>query len=73
MMLFGYAGNRNSVWSIEANTAPERLQPQFGSLRIEGKTPMAQALKSSPIRLVGALEGGGEMTLSFTRLVENPD
>lgn len=73
MMLFGYAGNRNSVWSIEANTAPQRLQPQFGSLRIEGKSPMAQALKSSPIRLVGALESGGDMTLSFTRLVENPD
>lgn len=70
-MSFGYAGNRNSVWMVEARMAPERVQPQFGSLRVEGKSPLAQALKSSPIRSVGALEFGGEMTISFTRVVPN--
>jgi hypothetical protein len=69
-MSFGYAGNRNSVWTIEVRTAPERVQPQFGSLRVEGKSPLAQALKSSPIRSVGALEFGGEMTISFRRVVQ---
>lgn len=69
-MSFGYAGNRNSVWSVEVRTAPERTTPQFGSLRVEGKSPLAQLLKSSPIRSMGALEFGGEMTFSFARAAQ---
>ncbi len=66
-MSFGYAGNRNSPWLVDLRAVPEREQSQVGALRIEGKGPLAQALKSSPIRMVGALELGGELTLTFRR------
>ncbi len=68
-MSFGYAGERNSGWLVTVRTAPETEQGQVGSLRVEGKNPLAQALKSSPIRTVGPLETGGELTVAFRRAV----
>jgi hypothetical protein len=72
-MSFGYAGNRNSSWLVGLRMAPSEEQPQVGALRIEGRNALAQALKASPIRAVGALSLGGEMTLTFRRLVAVPN
>jgi hypothetical protein len=49
--------------------APAEEQSQVGALRIEGKNPLAQALKASPIRAVSGLSRGGELTMTFRRLV----
>jgi hypothetical protein len=68
-MSFGYAGNRNSTWLVALRMAPAEEQTQVGALRIEGKNALAQALKASPIRAVGPLSRGGELTMSFRRLV----
>jgi hypothetical protein len=68
-MSFGYAGNRNSTWLVELRSAPEGERSQVGSLRVEGRNPLANALKSSPIRAMGPLFSGGELTLTFRRLV----
>jgi hypothetical protein len=67
-MSFGYAGNRNSQWLVALRMAPAEEQNQVGALRVEGRNPLAQALKASPIRAVGPLGRGGEMTLTFRRL-----
>ena len=68
-MSFGYAGNRNSTWLVALRMAPAEEQLQVGALRIEGKNALAQALKASPIRAVGPLSLGGELTMTFRRLV----
>lgn len=68
-MSFGYAGSQNSMWLVEFRNAPSEEQSQVGALRIEGDSPLARALKSSPMRTVGPLGRGGETTLSFRRLV----
>jgi len=70
MMSFGYTGDRNTAWRLDLRTSPATTQLQVGSLRIEGKGALAQALKSSPIRAVGALERGGEAVMTFTLLPE---
>jgi hypothetical protein len=72
-MSFGYAGNRNSTWLVALRMAPTEEQSQVGALRVEGKNTLAQALKASPIRAVGALSRGGELTMTFRRLVAAPD
>lgn len=64
-MSFGYAGGRNLPLLVVVRTAPTEEQPQIGALRVEGKGPLAQALKSSPIRTVGPLERGGELTITI--------
>ena len=64
-MSFGYAGERNSRFLVVVRTAPAEEQQQLGALRVEGRGPLAQALKSSPIRTVGPLERGGELTVTF--------
>lgn len=56
------------MWLMELRAAPAVEQGQVGALRIEGRHPLAQALKSSPIRAAGPLAGGGELTMSFRRL-----
>ncbi len=71
-MSFGYVGERNSRWLVTVRTAPEQEQSQVGALRVEGKNLLAQALKSSPIRTVGPLETGGELTVSFRREAPAP-
>ncbi|HET9064691.1 MAG TPA: hypothetical protein VFN22_02565 [Gemmatimonadales bacterium] len=68
MMSFGYTGDRKTAWRLDLKTSPATTQLQVGSLRIEGKGALAQALKSSPIRAVGALERGGEAVMTFTLL-----
>lgn len=68
-MSFGYAGHRNSTWLVALRMAPAEEQSQVGALRIEGKNALAQALKASPIRAVGPLSRGGELTMTFRRLV----
>lgn len=68
MMSFGYAGDRNTVWRLDLTTSPATTEMQVGSLRITGNGTLAQALKSSPIRTVGALERGGEAVMTFTLL-----
>lgn len=68
-MSFGYAGNRNSTWLVELRSAPTGEQNQLGALRVEGRSPLANALKASPIRAMGPLATGGELTLHFRRLV----
>jgi hypothetical protein len=68
-MSFGYAGNRNTTWLVALRMAPAEEQSQVGALRIEGKNPLAQALKASPIRAVSGLSRGGELTMTFRRLV----
>ncbi|HRP07715.1 MAG TPA: hypothetical protein PLL69_04440 [Gemmatimonadales bacterium] len=67
-MSFGYAGERNTAWLVALRSNPETEQGQVGSFRVEGKNPLAQALKSSPIRSMGPVSGGGELTLTFRRL-----
>lgn len=67
-MSFGYAGSRNTIWLVALRLAPESEQGQVGSLRVEGKNTLAQALKSSPIRSMGPISRGGELTLTFQRL-----
>lgn len=69
LMSFGYAGNRNSTWLVELRSAPATEQNQLGALRVEGRNPLATLLKSSPIRTVGPLASGGELTMTFRRLV----
>lgn len=71
MMSFGYTGDRNTVWRLDLKTSPATTELQVGSLRITGKGALAQALKSSPIRAVGALERGGETVMTFTLLPES--
>lgn len=55
------------VWQAELAFAPEWSRPLVGSLRVEGKGDLAQALKASPIRFVGPLYRGGGGKLSFRR------
>lgn len=64
-MSFGYAGGRNIPLLVVVRTAPAEEQQQIGALRVEGRGPLAQALKSSPIRTVGPLERGGELTVTI--------
>jgi hypothetical protein len=64
-MSFGYAGDGNARFEVVVRTAPAEEQNQLGALRVEGRNPLAQALKSSPIRTVGPLELGGELTVTF--------
>jgi hypothetical protein len=64
-MSFRYAGDRGSQWRLELKMSPATEQPQLGSLRVAGKGPLAQALKSSPIRDLGGFETGGEALMTF--------
>lgn len=64
-MSFGYTGEHDRAWRLDLVITSETTESQVGSLRIEGKGPLAQALKSSPIRAVGALEQGGEAVMTF--------
>lgn len=67
-MSFGYAGARSTNWQGSLETTPAETHAMIGSLRIEGKSPLSKALKSSPIRAVGPIETGGTGRFLF-RLV----
>jgi hypothetical protein len=61
-------GLRNlGMWQTELELAPQWSQPLVGSLRVEGKGDLANALKASPIRFVGPLYRGGGAKLRFRR------
>jgi hypothetical protein len=61
-------GLRNlGIWQTELELAPQWSQPLVGSLRVEGKGDLANALKASPIRFVGPLYRGGGAKLRFRR------
>ncbi len=64
-MSFGYTGERDSRWTVDLRWAPAAEQRQIGSLRVAGKGPLAQALKSSPVRNLSGYETGGEALITF--------
>jgi hypothetical protein len=66
-MSFGYAGARTTLWGVEIETAPGQERTAIGSLRVEGKNDLANALKGSPVRAIGAAELGGRTTVTFRR------
>lgn len=67
MMSFGYAGARTTVWGVEIETAPGHQRTAIGSLRVEGKNDLANALKGSPVRAIGLADLGGRTTVTFRR------
>ena len=67
-MSFGYAGGRSTNWQGSLETTPAETHVMIGSLRIEGKSLLSKALKTSPIRAVGPIETGGTGRFLF-RLV----
>lgn len=67
MMSFGYAGGRTTTWMVELEQAPGSERSLVGTLRVEGKSDLAKALKASPVRAVSAAELGGRTTLTFRR------
>lgn len=60
-------GLRGGVWNVGVALSPAWSRPVVGSLRVEGKGDLAQALKSSPIRFVGPFYRGGGGELRFSR------
>ncbi len=70
-MSFGYGGERSADWSVQLQAAPDSTRPMVGALRIDGKSSLAKALKSSPIREVGPWEGGGSVDLVFQRVTSH--
>jgi hypothetical protein len=58
------APGRKSGWVRGTLTiAPEVSMPMVGSLRVQGKDPMARAFQASPIRFVGPCYEGGSGAL----------
>lgn len=66
-MTLGYAGARNTYWKVSLEQAPGHERNLIGSLRIEGKSDLANAMKSSPVRAVSPAALGGRTTMSFER------
>ncbi len=52
-------GDGNRLWTVEFNAAPTGITALAGSLRIQGKGALADALTASPIRLIGNSSTGG--------------
>lgn len=67
-MTLGYAGVRNTFWLVSLEQSPGHERNLIGSLRIEGKSDLATAMKSSPVRAVSAAELGGRTTMTFERV-----
>ena len=67
MMSFGYAGARTTLWGVEIDMAPGHERTAIGSLRVEGKNDLANALKGSPVRAIGPAQLGGRTTVTFRR------
>lgn len=64
-MSFGYAGARSTSWQGTLETTPGESHGMIGSLRVQGKSPLAKALISSPIRPTPAIELGGTARFTF--------
>lgn len=60
-------GMRGVSWGARLSLTPAWGRGLAGSLRVEGKGDLAQALKASPIRFVGPFYHGGGGQLRFTR------
>lgn len=60
-------GVRGVTWSAQLSLSPASSRGLVGSLRVEGKGDLANALKASPIRFVGPFYHGGGGQLRFTR------
>jgi hypothetical protein len=62
------APGRRSGWVRGAlSLRPEVSMPMVGSLKVQGKDPVARALQASPIRFVGPCYQGGSGELRFER------
>jgi hypothetical protein len=61
------AGLKGVTWAAQLALSPNWARPLVGSLRVEGKGDLANALKASPIRFVGPFYHGGGGQLRFTR------
>jgi len=64
-MSFGYGGAHSTSWQGSFEATPAATHAMIGSLRVEGKSILSRALKSSPIRAVGPIETGGTARLRF--------
>lgn len=60
-------GIRGTEWTASMVLEPKWARALVGSLRVQGKDHLAEALKASPIRFVGPIYGGGAGELAFTR------
>jgi hypothetical protein len=61
------SGLRPTVRVARLKLQPSWSWPLIGSLRVEGKGDLGEALRSSPIRFVGPLYRGGSGSLTFSR------
>ncbi len=59
-------GDNNRLWREEFRTTPTELAGLSGSLRIQGKGPLAKALTASPIRMIGTVSIGGTGEVRFS-------
>lgn len=60
-------GLRGVTWRVRLALSPASARSLVGSLRVEGKGDLADALKHSPIRFVGPFFRGGDGQIRFTR------
>jgi hypothetical protein len=60
-------GDRRIHWTIELSFVPDSVTALLGGLSFRGKGDLGQALRASPIRLVGPLFSGGRGVITFTR------
>jgi len=60
-------GLRGGVVTGTLELSPARSQPMAGSLKVEGKTELAKALRASPTRFAGPSFGGGTGKVTFAR------
>lgn len=65
--VWGAEGRRGGWVNGTIRLTPEASMPMIGSLRVQGKDPIALALQASPIRFVGPLFQGGTGELRISR------
>ena len=58
-------GDASTVWRGATILHPSSTHALVGALTIEGKGDLADALKASPIRLVGPVHSGGDGEVTF--------
>lgn len=60
-------GRRNDLWGASVVLSPATQRPLVGTLQIQGKSILAEAMKASPIRMVGPIQSGGTGKITFAR------
>ena len=60
-------GRRSDLWNGRVSLTPREQKALVGTLQVQGKSFLAEALKASPIRMVGPVQSGGAGTLRFSR------